>query len=248
MKEITKQYLWIVILKINIHKIYFLFMKFLYSMVFISLVSISHAQYGINIAYNLNDHEELNKIVFPTSDNQVFSNSLEIGIDYWARLKNYRVEFYPEISMATSKSNISRFDINLLQKTALKLKANTRFYPLDFAGDCDCPTFSKQGNWFTKGFFLYISPGLNWEKYKGNTSSIDMTKFIWSIAGGIGLDIGVNDLITLSPNVGYRYNSNLNWPELARVVGITELNFNYTQIQMGLRLGIRFDYANKRGY
>jgi hypothetical protein len=195
----------------------------------------------------MNDYNQLNDVVTLPNDGKVFQNSFEIGIDYWARLKNYRIEFYPEISVNTSKTNISQFELEYLQKAGLKFLVNTRFYPFDFMGDCDCPTFSKQGNWLSKGIFIYVSPGLNWEKYEANTDVIDMNNFTWSIGSGIGLDIGVNDFITLSPFVGYRYNSNVDWIELARRIGRTNLEFNYTQVQFGLRIGIRFDYINNPG-
>jgi hypothetical protein len=221
-------------------------MKFLLSALLLSSFSAISAQYGINFRYAINDYSELNNIVTPQNDNKVFHTSFEVGIDYWARLKNYRIEFFPEISVNTSKTNINQFEIDYLQKTGLKFLVNTRFYPFDFLGDCDCPTFSKQGNWLSKGFFLFVGPGLNWEKYEGNIDVIDMNNFTWSIGTGIGLDVGINDFITLSPSIAYRYNSNVDWKELARMIGITNLEFNYTQIQFGLRIGIRFDYINNQ--
>ena len=121
------------------------------------------AQYGISLAYkpiNADNWEQIiSKHQLNAADAEALGNGIQFGIDYWARLKNYRVEFLPELNF----SRFTRFWANedgviteeKINSNFLGLHLNTNFYVFDFKGDCDCPTFSKQGNDLQKGFFSF---------------------------------------------------------------------------------------------
>ena len=141
-----------------------------------------------------------------------FAPSYVVGLDYWFRLKNQRVEFYPQLSYLISgkeKYN-SSFDTNEAIEQSITmpaLKMNVRFYPMDFKGDCNCPTFSKQGDTFQKGFFIFASAGYNLLQKTSKSSLIDGTETVsqslFSYGIGAGIDIGLSDFVTISPFVSY---------------------------------------------
>jgi len=65
-----------------------------------------------------------------------------------------------------------------------------------------------------------------------------------ALQGGLGLDIGVTDVITLTPLLRYRYLPSISWHELAPVFGLDNNNVSTSggQLGIGLRVGIRLDY------
>jgi hypothetical protein len=59
-----------------------------------------HAQFGINAAYRFNNAPDLKIIKSFDGTNEEFdvlSDAVSIGVDYWLRLKNYRIEFLPQL-------------------------------------------------------------------------------------------------------------------------------------------------------
>jgi len=78
------------------------------------------------------------------------SNGFEVGLGYWFRLKNKRMEFIPEVSyMSLAGDGVG----GLGDLTGFNVNANIFIYPLDFHSDCNaCPTFSKDGGLIKKGF------------------------------------------------------------------------------------------------
>lgn len=126
-----------------------------------------------------------------------------IGLDYWLRLKEVRIEFFPELSysMYTAGRPAYKGGIFLLQW-------HTNIYPLDFWDDCDCPTFSKQDPWFQRGFFFQIAPGIGalHHQYSDNVLTQALQwNLLYSLAAGAGLDIGISDRFTLSPYARWNY-------------------------------------------
>ncbi|WP_235295681.1 hypothetical protein [Portibacter marinus] len=189
-----------------------------------------------------------------TNEEQLFTNGYEIGLDYWFRLKNYRIEFLPEIYAFRSTTSSER---STFRFSSLGLAANAHFYILDFIGDCDCPTFSKDGNLFTKGFYLSIAPLLEYQNKQvisGDPMIADFQNFGYGATIGAGVDFGVNDLITITPYVRFKFLPGSKWDTLAlerAVAGQDETVTSLSFFQFGLRLGFRPDYVreqNKYGF
>ncbi|MEP7195612.1 MAG: hypothetical protein ABI851_03785 [Saprospiraceae bacterium] len=133
------------------------------------------------------------------------SYGLQLGGQYWFRLKNYRVEFIPGIHLGTEfsqKKNYSSYkitDVHLLTSIPLLI------YPLNFKEDCNCPTFKKSGKKFEKGFHLIVQPGLSFNRRNINHDSVTLVKNnMTPILGlGAGMDIGINRLMTITPFILY---------------------------------------------
>src|SRR5688500_13551386 len=107
-----------------------------------SLPCFCFSQIGLNLRYLSGKSDILDA-------QNISQDGFHASIEYHLRLKNIRIEFRPGLGYRTTHLGSSydgyfnSFDFDL----------GTAVYPFDFAGDCDCPTFSKEGGLFKKGFF-----------------------------------------------------------------------------------------------
>jgi len=202
-------------------------MKILVTLFLLGAFSInSLAQVALSARYLSNSSEARDEY---TAAESGFDSGFEVGIGYWFRLKNKRMEFTPELSYA--QMNGSTYS-----NTSLALNANILIYPLDFHSDCDaCPTFSKDGGLIKKGFYWIISPGV-WQ-FDSENPVLPLEKqssLTYRLGVGAGLDFGVTNLLTVSPFAMY----NITGKALA--VGLDQ-SASMSQIHLGLRATLRFD-------
>ncbi|MBI5913880.1 MAG: hypothetical protein HY842_00755 [Bacteroidetes bacterium] len=168
----------------------------------------------------------------------------QIGVDYWFRLKKRRIEFAPEASVAFFKKT---FQEGKVEHRQAGLHFNTDVYIFDLAGDCNCPTFSKDGNVFGKGFFLEVSPGVVFLSNKNTTYDDPGTAEEFAFGGsvGAGLDLGFSNVFTITPIARYHYYPNLTWYEALTTESLTT---DLTQLFLGLRFRVHFKEINKYGH
>jgi hypothetical protein len=198
------------------------------------------AQVGINLGYQINQTDGWRA---GESLNSVMDNGYKIGIDYWFRLKNKRIEFTPELSYAfyesTPSPNIFDFKVEFFS-----FQFNTNIYLLDLLNDCNCPTFSKQNDFFQKGFFVRIAPGVTVTRFTNNNEE-GMRKnqfgnFEPMLGMGAGLDIGLSDLVTITPLFTANYILDAKWKG-TQTLRINEGSTDLWQFTPTIRLGLRFD-------
>ncbi|MBX2814864.1 MAG: hypothetical protein KTR24_02660 [Saprospiraceae bacterium] len=180
------------------------------------------AQFGIRAGYTQLPY--MNSEADQT--NQI--NALHVGLNYWYRLKDIRIEFFPEIRYQQPLGSDLSADLED-QSQLLGVALPVQFYPFDFISDCSCPTFSKQSRTFQKGFFLMASPGYFFDlsNHPAKSSAVEL-------GVGAGFDIGINDLLTLSPLVQYS--------RLLRSEATPTLDRNW---HFGLRASFRPDYRRR---
>lgn len=212
------------------------------------------AQFGITAGYRFNEATSWKLQNSISDDIKIFGDGYSLGADYWFRLKNYRVEFLPELNYGSFSEEYlaGENDLRSTDVAAISFFMNTNFYLFDFKGDCDCPTFSKQGNALKKGFFVQLSPGLThfMQKVQRPANSFDSNATVLSLGLGAGFDIGLTDLLTLSPILGLRYYAPSEWAELRNIgdandfsgLSLKDTKSAITQLFTGLRLGFRLDY------
>ena len=168
------------------------------------------AQIGISGTYTtVNTDFEFDK------DFPGFAPSYTYAIDYWFRLKNQRVEFYPQLSLLNSSreeyNNMNMSGETVAQQFELySLKLNTRIYPFDFKGDCNCPTWKKEGPTFNKGFYFMATIG-GGSLDQNSFESGGVNNTVFSYGGGLGLDIGLSKFLTLSPFIVYERTTSTDW-------------------------------------
>ncbi len=226
-------------------------MKNWFTAIFLIAASGLSAQFGINGGYRLNNAEQWKLTWFSNSNDEqaILGNGPAIGIDYWFRLKNLRIEFLPELNGAAYNQTLPAVqgESDIRQ---LSFFFNTNVYFLDIKGDCDCPTFSKKGPPLSKGVFFQVSPGISYwmlDYSLQEQKTIDAEALAFSIGAGIGLDIGLSDLITLSPVISMRYSPSVSWEGIQGANnGIEEWETGdektgVFQTHLGLRVGLRLD-------
>ena len=198
------------------------------------LVTGLSAQVGLNVAYGTFDQAVIGTHVGESDAPQ--KSGVVLSLDYWFRLKQKRLEFLPTIYYANYGGSY--------EVTNYGFQFRTTIYPFDLAGDCNCPTFSKENELLKKGFFIRLAPGIgNWS---ASVASIpvfedrpDYDSWVPEIGGAVGLDIGVSNLITISPEIRLRRIFGSTWDE------VPEINLDgFTLIEPAVRIGMRFDEKN----
>jgi len=164
-----------------------------------------------------------------------------VGIDYWFRLPQKRVEFFPEISYEKYSQD---FGLATDEIKSLSLYFNTNIYLLDFEGDCNCPTFSKGGDLFEKGFFIQVSPGISYftSTFGLDSEEIEDSNLSFGLGLGAGLDVGISDFLTITPLLKFTWLPSASREELeaASELPAGDLDTSISQFYGGIRIGIRW--------
>ncbi|MDA9332881.1 autotransporter domain-containing protein [Saprospiraceae bacterium] len=219
-------------------------------------------QIGIRTKYLKNgiDDNQTNFISKVGSIDDALSTGYGLGIDFWIRLKTKRVEFLPELGINYSQTS---FETEITQYSLdynyLYFNLNTRIYPMDFEGDCDCPTFSNQSTLIKKGFYFELSPGVGYytshydsslptvSNPEGETNTATVDAFSYKIGVAVGLDIGLSNLLTINPYAMYNYHFGREYDipvgKLSTLIDSNSGNI-MSQLELGLRFAIRFDAKN----
>ncbi len=209
----------------------------------------SYGQFGVRTNYNLNSFSKSSSDLKPFfKEDNLLKNGFEIGVDYWFRLKKRRIEFMPEIYFSQDHSGIDGDFITDISLTRFGFDFNTHIYPLDLEEDCDCPTFSKQGPSFIKGFFFHFAPGVSYDQMSMKSTAGDVNEndgINLKLGAGFGLDIGISDFFTISPMYTFSHYFGTDWtienfPTMVEPIVTTSSKSSHHHF--GLRLGFRLDY------
>ena len=209
------------------------------------------AQFGIRAGYGSTSFKDWEGFAYRRIDvnKASFLNSgLNVGVDYWFRLKKRRIEFMPELGYTQfAASSVDGYNYSL---SSFNAYLNVHVYLLDLAEDCNCPTFSKQGNTIKKGFFLHAAPLFRYYVQKAEGSqSISGNATGIGFRAGAGIDIGLSDFFTLTPMVAYEATGKSNWKDLA-TLDTNPANPDIKSSGSGLyglmRLGFRLNSNNRR--
>ncbi len=216
---------------------------------FVFAASQCFSQLGIVGGYKTFNPDGWNKL---ENDLQVVKpypfSGWQAGIEYWFRLKKRRIEFAPELSFSHFQNE---FESARLDHSMIGFHFNTDVYVFDLASDCNCPTFSKDGNFFSKGFFLEVSPGVIFARNKlEELNNIDRKinlsedKLAFGGSVGAGLDFGFSDLFTITPLVRLHYYPNFDWEDGFKDNG---LQSDLKQLFLGIRFRLHFkEFAKAR--
>lgn len=215
----------------------------LLSIILIGTVSSLQAQIGIRAQYH-----DVNALSWerlansnPSGSETASLNTMgySVGLDYWFRLTNVRIEFFPEIGYSQlSTYSIADTDYDWTQYFA---RVHAHFYVLDFEEDCDCPTFSNQSPWFKKGFFLSASGGGGYSTFDVFYPEIEThTEISYFASIGAGIDIGLSDLLTLTPHVQWAHWITPKWNGISNDTDLLAEKAPISAVTFGLRVGFRF--------
>lgn len=217
------------------------------------------SQFGVRAKYNLNTFSGFDQYVDDHTtgmNDDIFASTIGVGVDYWFRLKNYRIEFLPEVHMGLKSSSSFNAQSTNTNLSYFGFNFNSQIYLFDLEGDCDCPTFSKQGPSLNKGIFLNISPGVLLSKKDISNELLDppisSNHLNFKIGVGVGYDVGLSDLFTITPMVSYNIAPGVLFNDLQNIGPITStspsvIKSGMNQIEFQLRFGFRPDYVKSYG-
>jgi hypothetical protein len=212
----------------------------------LSLAISLHAQFGVSGHHFWNDAEAFDLAFTDVNGDPVSAvpdQGWQAGVDYWFRLKNTRIEFLPTLSFGRISGRADSGNDFIAQKIQIaSFFFNTNFYLFDMAGDCDCPTFSKEGNTLQKGLFFQVSPGVSYFRYGIETVEGEQTssEIAFGAGAGAGFDLGVSDFLTLTPFAGLRYYPRVDgWA--GDIPNVGDTGSSLLQTLLGIRVGLRLD-------
>lgn len=205
----------------------------LYIFIFCLFSQFATAQLGVSVFY---------KNIMPSTWNESnitdFKSNHYVGadIDYWFRLKKRRWEFMPSVQFAWGDvtNNNKGYQIGALLKNQV--------YVFDFVDDCNCPTFSKQGNTIKKSFFVALQAGAFYNNLSVSPSeqvAVQPNGITGQFGLGVGYDLGITDFYTITPSIHYLYSTPLAWENTSSIKSAMR------GLHFGIRSGFRFDYKKK---
>lgn len=203
------------------------------------LASTLAAQFGITTAMNFPTTQD-QTTDFNTLESEKFFPSPEVALNYWFRLPNQRIEFLPTAYWTRNRVD-PEFGNPSFNEYGAQMKVNV--YPFDFLGDCGCPTFGKQGSQLQKGFYVQLAGGYAW--YDAISPGDPGPQSGLTYGGGIGLDIGLSNFLTLTPQFNVR-RATQPYLTLSAVDGggntLDDDAYRLLTYQAGLQLTFRLDH------
>lgn len=163
-------------------------------------------------------------------------SGMEFGMGYWFRLKQKRLEFLPQLTYSYLSGRQSLKEIGIQLQGVI--------YPLDFQGDCNCPTFSKEHDLLTNGLHtgLILGGGYRWTTFSDMAMN-ESWNLIAPYAGLLlGLDIGLSNLLTLTPELRYVHRFGGDWSSASTTTSFHQRS--HGTLMTGLRAGLRLDRKN----
>jgi hypothetical protein len=229
---------------------------FLASALLLSLTTFGQAQWGLMVNYSNNQAENWKLGDNPDGSFQersILGQGYSASLDYRLRIPRTRIEFLPALGMGRAART---FTESPNSRIAPPLEFSVRYagfnlpvhiYFLDLDGDCDCPTFSRQGPSLKKGLFLMISAGINYLdlSLENQTANIDQGSWAGNLGVGLGLDLGLNKRLTISPLLRGIYSPSVRWEKLVPPDNTMAIQPDFTpnsplmQFQPGIRLGFQ---------
>ena len=215
----------------------------------------TYAQFGMSARYATNDFGYWSEVVEGINGGSLWDNNMELAIDYnFRRPLDQRVEFFIEgrylsnsTALISPGGNESVYNFN-----GFGLGVNTNVYFLDFNGDCDCPTFGKEGGLLKKGLYLQFNAAASyWNKEATFLANTNDSSILIDVGVGIGLDIGISNLLTISPIATVNYYPIATWEGFALEQGILNRsnpnsNTSISMLKFGFRIGLHPDFIKER--
>ncbi|MDX1684614.1 MAG: hypothetical protein R3275_05210 [Saprospiraceae bacterium] len=211
----------------------------------------SMAQFGVSGIYNFHQGADVWDNEINSNAEHIKSDGFGVSLNYWFRLKDYRVEFLPELMYLAGNRSAALLDDTPIDHEwqQLALYFNVNIYPFDFEGDCNCPTFGKDGGFFEKGFFFQLSPGAGYYINETKSSEARESSGVAFLSGiGAGLDVGVAEYFTITPFVRYVIGFNTEWPQSdpTNADEGNSIQSSTRDFLAGLNVIYRFDYKKRR--
>jgi len=168
------------------------------------------AQIDIDLSVQRPSYHDWDRLLTETSNSEqnIFDWKAGIGFAYRVFPYQVRIGYRPGLHFLFGQKGLE-FSEAIPQKNYSILQSYlsipVHIYPFDLWGDCNCPTFGKQHDFFKKAFYLEFIPALSVKQLKLADQLV--TEQVWNAAFHIGLGTGINiavsDHLTISPMLSY---------------------------------------------
>ena len=180
------------------------------------------------------------------SGNKFFEHSYSGGFAFRYYPFPFRMGFVPELNLSYSTESRSndffQGDYSMLQ---VGLYLPVQLFPFDMYGDCNCPTFGKQNDFFQKAIYFKFIPGVAFQSQvlEDLQNSQTTDNIIFSLGAGAGLNFALSELITLAPEISYHYIFNENWDGFSIWHNLPDAmdHSSANKLLIGLRLSFYFE-------
>jgi len=181
---------------------------------------------------------------------KIFEHAFAIGAAYRIFPSEVRMGFLPELSFAYALENRkSEFQQGKYVYRQIAFALPFQVFPFDLYGDCNCPTFGKENDFFKRAFFLKFIPEIDYQVLS-YTNELNLShepdytnNTAFSLGVGMGLNIALTQLLTLSPEISYHNVFSEKWGGLASLHGLAESldKTSANNLRFGLRLSFYFN-------
>lgn len=225
---------------------------FLASAILLTLSAFGQAQWGLMINYSHNQAQNWQLGDNPDGSFQqrsILGQGFSASADYRLRIPRTRVELLPALGVGYTTSTFTEYpNASIVAPLEFAVRyagfnLPVHIYFLDLDGDCDCPTFSRQGPSLRKGLFLMASVGVNYldMSLKNYPENLDQRSWAGNLGIGLGLDLGLSKRFTLSPLFRAVYSPSVRWDKLSSLALTPDFTTSspLLQFQPGIRLGFQ---------
>ncbi len=215
-------------------------------LIFFTFLSVGKSQVGINFMGKMNTYKTWNDLLYKVYPNRhkLSHYSFGGGVNYWLGLSYYRLEFTPGLYYLYADTNISynQKDVNF-QVHNLGVEVAMNAYIFDFIRKNykrDCPSFSRDGQWLKKSFFVQVSTALyrSFKQIKDVDIDLKSDNLAGEIGFGIGVDIPIFQYFVVAPVIKYGFYVGEKWE------GISEyyLRDNFYDSTSGSYISLSFNF------
>lgn len=175
------------------------------SFLFLQFQPDANAQLSFGVSYPLNQ----STYVLETQRDYI-SLKPKFSVEYAFLPWKKRIQIAPFLQYMPYTYETSKISPEIkLNIHQLGLGVVADIYPLDINGDCMCPTWNQSGKLIEKGFFIRVGGGVIYQKIpEFITNDGNTFKSMFQAQGivGLGLDLGLSKLLTITPLVTLSYN------------------------------------------
>lgn len=188
------------------------------------------AQYDLSLEFQRPSYSGWDQLIEQpgVSSQGIFNWKAGAGFAYRIFPNEFRLGYRPGIQAFYGQNSLFhelsgvKYDHQIIQAY---LNFPVQVFPFDLWGDCNCPTFGRQHDFFQKSFYLEFIPAFSLKQLRFSSEIHKSVSNDFSFHAGIGagLNFAFNDLLTLSPMLSYHYGYPENWDGLGAQLGETDV-------------------------
>jgi hypothetical protein len=213
--------------------------------IFLNLAIFSFGQLDITLQYQSPSYANWEESVQSRFGNeeQLIDYAIYGGMAYRLYPTDIRLGILPEIGysygsgQAVDLSNTFNYSMS-----EVGIKVAAQLFPFDLYGDCNCPTFGRQNDFFQRAFYLKINAGAQYQRLQVQ-GMLEDANFAFIAGGGAGLNIALSQLLTLAPEINFHKVFNAKWDGFSELHDRTVANdkSNGNLFNVGLRFSFYFE-------